>query len=398
MLIVEPQLEFPGPKIVYINKAFTQMTGYSFEDLEDKTPRVLQGKESNRSIGETLKDKMRNGESFSFQTVNYKKDGTKYDVKINIFPIKDSDGNIINYASVQEDISNHVETVNYLQRFIDLQDNMIILTDGTKLNFANKRLFDFFGFENLDDFTSIHQCICERFIEDDRFFNLTKVKEDENWVDVLKTLPHSKRIVTMLGSDFKIHAFAITVNVFDSKMDIVTFSNISQTVLNQINLHKKTIHDKLTGAFNREYFEQNYRNLIDEYQSSGNSFGLALLDIDHFKSVNDTYGHDVGDYVLKHMVELVQKFSRTEDILIRWGGEEFVMILNVKSLDALHKALEHIRQVIELEEFDTVKTITCSFGAAVYKNNEDIEETIKRADDALYFSKRTGRNKVTVNQ
>lgn len=398
MLIVEPQLEFPGPKIVYINKAFTQMTGYSFEDLEDKTPRVLQGKESNRSIGETLKDKMRNGESFSFQTVNYKKDGTKYDVKINIFPIKDSDGNIINYASVQEDISNHVETVNYLQRFIDLQDNMIILTDGTKLNFANKRLFDFFGFENLDDFTSIHQCICERFIEDDRFFNLTKVKEGENWVDVLKTLPHSKRIVTMLGSDFKIHAFAITVNVFDSKMDIVTFSNISQTVLNQINLHKKTIHDKLTGAFNREYFEQNYRNLIDEYQSSGNSFGLALLDIDHFKSVNDTYGHDVGDYVLKHMVELVQKFSRTEDILIRWGGEEFVMILNVKSLDALHKALEHIRQVIELEEFDTVKTITCSFGAAVYKNNEDIEETIKRADDALYFSKRTGRNKVTVNQ
>ncbi len=395
ILITEASLD--EPKIVYANQSFLDMSGYDLNFLMGNTPKLFQGEKSNKDISKLIRDNLSKGESISFETINYKKDGDEYNVKINIFPIRDENGVIINYCAVQEDISDKIDTIKYFQKFIDLQDNIVILTDGKTLQFANKGMFDFFGYGNLEEFLEYHECICEKFIEDDRFFSLKKIKDDENWVEVIRTMPHSQRIVTMLRYDFNIHAFSITINDFDDNTSIVTFTNISQTVLNQIDLHKKTIHDKLTGAFNREYFEQNYNVLINEYYKKNLKFALAIFDIDHFKSVNDTYGHDVGDSVLVQMVEVVNRFSRDEDYFIRWGGEEFIMVLGVKSQDSLNNILENIRESIEQFSFDTVGNVTCSIGSSLYKDLEDIESTIKRADDALYYSKRTGRNRVTIN-
>ncbi|MBD3841548.1 MAG: diguanylate cyclase [Campylobacterales bacterium] len=394
LIIVEKELDLPGPRVVYANKAFETMTGYSFEEIKEKTPRVLQGKDSNRTISRDLRTKLQNGFEYSFETINYKKDGSAYNVIIKIFPIKDSNGNVTHYGSIQEDITEKIERIDYLQRFIDLQDNIVILTDGHKIHFANQRLLDFFGYRDLDEFKEYHDDISQRFIEDQRFFSLAKVQEGRNWLDQIKSMPHSQRIVSMLRYDFNIHAFSVTVNSFNLKTDIVTLTNISQTILNQIKLHEKNIHDKLTNSFNREYFEQNYQSLIDQYRDEGYNFALAILDIDHFKSVNDTYGHDVGDDVLKKFVAIIKKYSRKEDVLIRWGGEEFVMILKVASLEGLEKALNHIRKVVQFEDFSNVGKVTCSIGATLYEDHEDIEITIKRADENLYIAKRTGRNKV----
>ena len=154
------------------------------------------------------------------------------------------------------------------------------------------------------------------------------------------------------------------------------------------------IHDKLTGAFNREYFEQNYQSLLEKYRSTGHLLGIALLDIDHFKSVNDTYGHDVGDEVLKHFVSTVHKFSWVDDIFIRWGGEEFILIVKVLTKADLSKVLEHLRKVIEIQNFPTVGQKTCSIGGTLYQEGEDIEQTIKRADEALYKAKKMGRDRI----
>ena len=296
-----------------------------------------------------------------------------------------------------EEKSQELEATNKnLKQFVDTQDTIVILTDGQELRFANKSFFKFFGFENISSFKAKYDCICEHFIENDRFFHLGKIKEEENWVEVLQTMPHSQRIVSMMGDDFKVHAFSVNISRFDPTTLIVSFTNISQTMLAHIELEEKTIHDKLTGAYNREYFDKNYERLIYEYTQDEFKLALALLDIDHFKAVNDTYGHDVGDYVLKHFVEIIQQFSRSYDVLIRWGGEEFIMIFKVKSNEDLSKALEHLRKVIELVEFETVGHKTCSFGGTIYKDNEAIEETIKRADQALYSAKNAGRNRVVI--
>lgn len=283
-----------------------------------------------------------------------------------------------------------------LEKFIDTQDNIVFLTDGKELHFANKKFFEFIGFDDLNDFKKHHKCICESFIDNDRFFHLGKIQDDQSWIECMLDLPHSQRVVSILGRDFKPHAFSVSINNFDDKSYIVGFADISQTILDKITLENKIIHDKLTGAFNREYFEQNYQTLIDEYTSNGHCLGIALLDIDHFKIVNDIYGHDVGDEVLIHFVSTIHKFSRNEDIFIRWGGEEFILILKVMTKADLFKALEHLRKVIQMQEFPVVGKKTCSIGGAIYEDGEDIQKTIKRADEAVYEAKEGGRNMVVI--
>ena len=318
-----------------------------------------------------------------------------------------------NVKELQVRVSNHLQTyklinqLNHaynklnsaydnLQKFIDTQDNVVFLTDGKELHFANKKFFEFVGFETLDEFKKHNRCISENFIENDRFFHLGKLQNDKCWLQHMIDLPYSKRVVTILGRDFKPHAFSVSINEFDDKLYIVGLADISQTMLNQITLENKVLHDKLTGAFNREYFEQNYQILIDKYTSNGYYLGIALLDIDHFKIVNDTYGHDVGDEVLMHFVSTVHKFSRNDDIFIRWGGEEFILILKIMTKADFFKVLDHLRKVIEMQDFPVIGKKTCSIGGAIYENNEDIQKTIKRADEAVYEAKESGRNMVVI--
>ena len=305
-------------------------------------------------------------------------------------------GRVNHYLGYVIDITEQQELYTNLKRFIDTQDNIVILTDGKELVFANKKFFAFFNYEDIDSFKKEHKCICELFLNNDRFFHLGKIDEDENWIDILPGMPHSQRIVGMLSQALSIHAFSISINDFDENLKIISFTDITQTMLEHIRLEDKTIHDKLTGAYNREYFEQNYQKLIEKYTLDDHYFSLGVMDIDHFKRVNDTYGHDIGDEVLKHFVKIIDKFTREEDILVRWGGEEFVIILKVKSQNDLFKALDHLRKVIEIEIFETVKNVTCSIGATIYKNDEDIYRTIKRADEAVYDAKAAGRNRVQI--
>jgi diguanylate cyclase (GGDEF)-like protein len=112
-----------------------------------------------------------------------------------------------------------------------------------------------------------------------------------------------------------------------------------------------------------------------------------MFDIDHFKNVNDTYGHDVGDTVLKNIVDTVNKNIRNIDIFVRWGGEEFIVLCpQTDSLSAATLA-QKLRGAIDDASFDKVGNITCSFGVASFKDNESKDSLIKRSDDALYKAK-----------
>ncbi|HFU75457.1 MAG TPA: diguanylate cyclase [Arcobacter sp.] len=152
--------------------------------------------------------------------------------------------------------------------------------------------------------------------------------------------------------------------------------------------------DPLTGIYNRrmflDLFEQNLALQIRHHHQSS----LVILDVDNFKNVNDTYGHDVGDEVLVSIVNVLKDLLRTSDILARWGGEEFVVLLkHVNPVDAF-KVSEKLRKNIELLEFKAMKeNITCSFGLTEILLTDSLESATKRADNALYEAKRTGKNK-----
>ncbi|MBN2870500.1 MAG: diguanylate cyclase [Campylobacterales bacterium] len=152
--------------------------------------------------------------------------------------------------------------------------------------------------------------------------------------------------------------------------------------------------DALTGIGNRRMFEevfQTHQKLSGRY---GIELYLLMLDIDDFKCINDVYGHNVGDSVLKQLTTLVSSSIRTSDILVRWGGEEFAILLRSSDLQQAADVAEQLRQKIDEHPFDTIPHLTCSFGVTSIHPHENIESVFERADRALYRAKYDGKNTV----
>ncbi len=155
----------------------------------------------------------------------------------------------------------------------------------------------------------------------------------------------------------------------------------------------------LTGIGNRRYAEQTLQNRTGEANRSGSPLGLLMIDIDHFKSVNDLYGHDVGDLVLKTVARTLAGAMRSYDFLGRWGGEEFIAIIPNVSLEALNRIAERVLVLVAASTHQVSGKrlmTTVSIGGTLYRIGESGENFVKRADELLYESKHKGRNRATV--
>jgi diguanylate cyclase (GGDEF)-like protein len=155
--------------------------------------------------------------------------------------------------------------------------------------------------------------------------------------------------------------------------------------------------DRLTGLFNRAKFDEQLLSEIARAQRYNTPLSLVLYDIDHFKEVNDAYGHQMGDHVLVGLSEIVASGLREVDFLARWGGEEFVVLLPGCSREMAGQAAEKLRAAIARTTFDPVGSITSSFGVAEFNDGETAESLIARADNALYRAKMNGRNRVELD-
>jgi len=167
-----------------------------------------------------------------------------------------------------------------------------------------------------------------------------------------------------------------------------------QLELKNEELKKIATIDKLTKIFNRVKLDSTLEEELNRTQRFGHKFSIVLIDVDHFKSVNDTYGHQVGDTILFEIANLLKYYTRDTDTLGRWGGEEFMLICPETDEKGVLKLAKTLQKTIEQNEFSIIKNKTASFGVTTYKNADTIESIIKRADDALYISKENGRNQV----
>ncbi len=302
-------------------------------------------------------------------------------------------------------VSNHIKTHNlqkslveqkeFTQTILDMQPNMIIVTDGLHTDFANQSLLDFFGCKDIDEFIQRYKSIADTFMYNDLYFHLNKGDISKNWIERVLELKPEERIVATVSKSFTVKALSLSIKKYKDDRYIINLHDISETMLRQLEYKQKATLDNLTGAFNREYFETVITNVIEETISQKKELGIIILDIDHFKNINDTYGHNIGDEVLVFLSQLVQKNLREEDILIRWGGEEFIMVVKISTKEDFISIAEGLREKIETTPILQVSNITASFGMTFYKRAEEIKETIQRADEALYTSKQSGRNKVT---
>jgi len=156
--------------------------------------------------------------------------------------------------------------------------------------------------------------------------------------------------------------------------------------------------DFLTGLYNRRYFFENMNEYMQDISTSGERFAIAMLDIDFFKKINDTYGHDVGDRVIIAISEVLRANTNYRDIVARFGGEEFCIVLKNINQYSVPEILEGLRKEVEdfvfvLDEANKIK-FTISIGASYHDSSDTLEETINQADMNLYNAKQSGRNQV----
>ncbi|MBI9104212.1 MAG: diguanylate cyclase [Spirochaetales bacterium] len=160
-------------------------------------------------------------------------------------------------------------------------------------------------------------------------------------------------------------------------------------------LQKLSTTDPLTGAANRLKIDKDLEQCHNVFLRYGKSYGIVMFDLDHFKDVNDNYGHQVGDVVLKEIVKITQRVIRESDILARWGGEEFLVLMPMMEIDGTLKAAERIRAAFESCQFSVAGRVTASFGVISPDNEKDtLKELLIRMDQNLYKAKSEGRNKV----
>ncbi len=183
------------------------------------------------------------------------------------------------------------------------------------------------------------------------------------------------------------------VEIFSDNTDKITALQMVE------DLQTKVFLDPLTGLANRRYVEMNLQGKCDEMTRYGWLFGVIMMDIDHFKDVNDQYGHDSGDEALKMIARTLLHSSRSSDLVGRWGGEEFIAVISNTNALKVRAIAERYRLMVEQSSLplnEISLALTISVGATVAVPGESLKTVIKRADTLLYESKAAGRNCVTV--
>jgi diguanylate cyclase (GGDEF)-like protein/PAS domain S-box-containing protein len=200
------------------------------------------------------------------------------------------------------------------------------------------------------------------------------------------------RILTKTGSYLDSEVLAKPIHHGESISILGVVRDITERKRKENEIHLLATTDSLTGIVNRREFTSLLENELARTQRYGTTLSLVMYDLDHFKQINDTHGHDAGDHVLRTVTDLVKNSIRGIDIDARWGGEEFMILMPQSDILAAANAAEKLRAVISSHRFDKIGLVTASFGVAEIASHDNIDSLFKRVDDALYKAKRKGRN------
>lgn len=220
------------------------------------------------------------------------------------------------------------------------------------------------------------------------------------------------KVNTIVNKVFESMQQDITIVPYDIEKKLVCLYIYDNTKLCEINYKLEELNDKLkelsncdplTNVYNRRYFSEISNKMLSLTTRNSHDLGIIILDIDKFKNINDTYGHGLGDKVIIALAQNLKEIVRDSDIVSRFGGEEFVILMYNINLENAQNVAEKIRQHIEAIEIidnDLTLRFTVSLGVALYDeaiDNKNLEYTLKRADKALYMAKQNGRNQVRVS-
>ncbi len=378
------------------NPAFCAMTGYSLDELRGRPLKMLQWPDTDPAVIDHLRACLREARFFEGTTTNYRKDGSSYIVRWNISPVRDDDGVLTHFISVQQDISEHVRTERenrLLARALDATSDPVLLTDAqARIIFANTAFAEVTGYP-ASEIRGRTPALFKSGAHDDAFYADLR-SSLASGQDFRATFINRRRDGSLYHAEQSIspicdEAGRITHYVSVSK-------DISQRVDMEQALRDAATRDKLTGLYNRHRGEHLLEEAAAEARTGGGPLTVIVCDVDHFKQVNDRFGHPAGDRILIEVSGILRQSVRGRDAVIRWGGEEFVIVLDACPQAAAIDLAERIRVRIAAHRDVEVGRVTLSLGLATLAPAESTDELIARADAALYQAKRGGRDRLCV--
>ena len=386
-----------GHRIVYVNAAFCRMTGYSEAELLGKNARLLQGPATNPDVIDRLRECLREGTHFHGSTINYRKDGRPYTVEWNISPVRNAAGEITHFISVQQDISSLMASQKSTQLFahvLNATDDGVVITDRTGvIEFANK------GFEKITGYKLIevlgrNPSMLKSGEQDDAFY-------ENMWATLKQGTTFKGTFINRTKDQRLIHCDETITPLTDESGEIThyvsIFRDLTTRVLEEQQFREMVRFDGLTGALTRASGELALEKAYMQARGSNLPMSIAMADIDHFKQVNDTWGHSCGDVVLKSVVRSLIATLRANDSVIRWGGEEFLLIFSGCELTQALPLTERCRSGVQRTDHERMGQVTLSMGVGELQRGETLGQLIERVDQALYAAKHAGRNQVRVS-
>ena len=353
-------------------------------------------------IEAALKSQQHHFEHEAFQVVA--SDARRIWVQDEISLLRDAEGKVYGFLGYFNDISalksaekKVQEAAAFVQTVVDsiADPTLVIDVQSYEVLLSNKAAREFYLSNEAPEHITCYQMSHSRRTPCDGADDICPLKQI---FDTKKPVRVTHRHYAKDGS--VIYVELLATPIFDDAGHVVqiieSHRDISRHVELEAELKQRAATDKLTGAYNRAKFDEELSRQLESALRYGISLGIIMFDIDHFKNVNDTYGHNTGDEVLIGMARLFKKRIRRHDILARWGGEEFAILIPQTDADAIKTMAEGLRQAVESHRFEGVGSVTASFGATLICDGDTPTSLMKRVDRALYRSKETGRNRTTV--
>lgn len=385
----------PEKHITYVNKVFEKTTGYSAKEAIGQNPNILKSGKQDDAFYRELNAKLSKGEKWEGQFINKRKDGSLYYEKASIVPII-LDNRLISYLAIKLDITEYVLQNQKLALAASVFENTeeaIIITDANKrtvsLNSAFEKIYGF----TLEELQGETLSKIRSGKQDAHFYKQmwNSIESEGVWQGKLLNRTKSNQIVPV---------WSTIKAVKDKDGKLINYIAV-QTDLRELEgiqdeINYLAYHDQLTGLYNRVHFEEYLQHVIALSKRKEESAALLFIDLDRFKIINDTLGHDIGDEVLVEVAKRLKNTLRESDFIARWGGDEFVVILeNINQSADSAKTASHLINILKdpIEIGAHSLTTTASIGIALYpENGEDINTLIKHADSAMYLAKETGKN------
>lgn len=397
VLITDANWDDGGPFIVYVNPAFCQMTGYQPGQLIGKSPRILQGPRTSRALMEALRETLRKGLPFTGSTVNYTADRRAYIVEWTISPVRDPDGVVRHFVSAQTDITARIaaeqERRLLLQALGAALDPILITDRSTRVVFVNEAFQRLSGYASDEIIGQSARALYPAHQGPDFYRNLRASLRSGR--PFRATFTYRRKD----GSSFYIEQSIAPVYDANRKIThyISTGKDVSERVERERRLIDMATRDPLTGLSNRRAGNLALDSLVSDAHAAAKPLSLILADIDRFKAINDTYGHQAGDEVLMEVGRILRSGIRDSDVAVRWGGEEFLVMAPGCALQEALDLSERLRRAVGALDFKSVGRVTLSLGVAELRPGESTGSLLQRADTAMYKAKHDGRDRVVAS-